>query len=82
MNPEKILMQHLRCDQLPDSLSIADVLEAIRAAAQHSADQTSDFDSERIANLRKALHTIAVSGTDPASCVVAKRALITDEEYQ
>lgn len=82
MVPETFLMQHLGCDQLPESLSLAEVLEAIRAAAQQSADQTSDFDSERIANLRNALHTIADTGTDSVSCLVAKRALITDEEYQ
>ncbi len=82
MNPETFLMRHLRCAELPESLSITEVIEAIRAAAQQSADQTSDFDAERITNLRAALQTIAETGNDPVSCVAAKRALLNDEEFQ
>lgn len=82
MIAKDFLMRHLGCTELPSSLSIEQALGAINAAAIEAAEKTSDFDEERIQNLRNGLNTIAEHGRDRVSSIVAKRALINDEAFQ
>lgn len=80
MNPKEFLLQHLRRSELPDTLPVETAIEAIGAAQRAAADQTSDFDEERIQNLRLALNTIVDSSKDQVACLAAKRALLNDDD--
>jgi hypothetical protein len=82
MTPTHFILQHLGLAELPSSLPIEIVLEIVGAAKFHGADQASDFDEERIRNLRSALNTIAETTKDHISGLTAKRALINDEQYE
>ena len=81
MNAKDFLKQHLGCADIPDTIPADTVIEAIGAAQQAATDETSDFDEERIQNLRNALKTIEENSKDLVACMAAKRALLNDDQY-
>lgn len=80
MSAQEFLKQHLRRSELPDTIPVETVIAAIEAAQRLAIDQTSDFDEDRIQNLRRALKTIEDTSKDQVACLTAKRALLNDEE--
>lgn len=79
MTAKDFLKQHLRCSELPETISVETAIEVITAAQLAAVDQTSDFDEVRIQNLRSALKAIEENSVDTVACLAAKRALINDD---
>ena len=81
MSATEFLKQHLCCADLPDTIPVETAIAAICAAQQAAVDQTSDFDEERIQNLRRALKTIEDTSSDQVASLTAKHALLNDDDF-
>lgn len=80
MDALKFTAEALQIDELPDVLAKEQAVEAVRQALQYQSDTQSDLDETRITYLRKALSEIEAITKDPVVALIAKRALVTDEE--
>ncbi|WP_409286959.1 hypothetical protein [Pseudomonas guariconensis] len=76
----RFILDTLEIDELPDTFVLSQVLDLVRVALQHSTDQRSELDDERIENLRGALAKIEQSTTDRLASRLAKQALLLDSE--
>ena len=77
---EQFILAELQIDSLPDGLTQEQALQLVARALLSSADTRSDVDEERIKSLRDALGQIESTTTDKVAALIAKRALVTDDD--
>lgn len=77
---DRFILNELQTDALPDSYTLDQVRQLVKAALEYSTDKQSDVDEERIRNLRAALHKIEDTTTDTIAGLTARNARIQDDD--
>lgn len=79
-NTDQFILGVLCTDGLPDSYTLGQAQQLVRAALEHSTDLQSAVDEERIRNLRAALQKIEDTTTDTIAGLTARNARIQDDD--
>lgn len=77
---DQFILSELQTDALPDSYTLDQVRQLVKAALEYSTDKQSDVDEERIRNLRAALLKIENTTTDTIAGLTARNARIQDDD--
>lgn len=80
MNAETFLKRYFGTDELPDTFTVAQVIEVVGLALNESSDKRSDLDEHRIKTLLTTLKQIEDTTTDVVAGMAARRARINEED--